>query len=125
MSSVAGAPWGTLDETLRLTKMADLQSTGGLVTGPAFADWRSFNFATEPVTLSIDGSIRVDRTGSNPAGDLFRLLTWLANQGSQTGGLRAGQWITTGSWTGATYALQRSAVAAHFATLGRVDLHFT
>ena len=112
-------------DTLTLSKLADLQSTGGLVTGPAFPAWRTFDFTHEPVTLAIDGSIRVERTGSNPAGDLFRLLTWLANQGQLTGGLRASQWITTGSWTGATYATQHSSASGHFTTLGRVNLHFS
>jgi hypothetical protein len=36
-----------------------------------------------------------------PPGLLLRLVLWLANEAqSRTGGLLAGQWITTGSWTG-------------------------
>ncbi len=51
--------------------------------------------------LAVDGMVRVERTGSNTSGDLMRLVPWLANEGAvRTGGLKAGQWITTGSWTG-------------------------
>jgi 2-keto-4-pentenoate hydratase len=75
--------------------------------------------------LAVDGIVRVERTGSNTAGDLLRLLPWLANQGAaRTGGLRKGQWITTGSWTGNTLASSRCAVEVVFSTAGRVDLRF-
>jgi 2-keto-4-pentenoate hydratase len=77
------------------------------------------------VTLAVDGSVRVERTGSNTSGDFLRLLPWLANQGAaRTGGLRAGQWITTGSWTGNIQALAGSTVEAHFSTVGRSNLVF-
>ena len=73
----------------------------------------------------VDGVVRVERTGSNTAGDLLRLLPWLANEGAaRTGGLRKGQWITTGSWTGNTLASSRCPVEVLFSTAGRVDLRF-
>jgi 2-keto-4-pentenoate hydratase len=118
---------GLVDPTIadKLSMIADLQMHGGFVYGPACSMWREIDFAKESVTLAIDGSIRVERTGSNPAGDLYRLLPWLANEGrARTGGMRAGQWITTGSWTGVSTAESASAVDAHFSTLGRVSLSF-
>ncbi len=109
----------------RLNMIADLQMHGGFVYGPAFAGWRDIDWRTETVTLAVDGAIRVERTGSNTAGDLMRLLPWLANEGaSRTGGLRAGQWITTGSWTGNTVAEDRSSVDVVFGHLGRVTMRF-
>lgn len=105
--------------------LADLQTHGGFVYGPAIADWTSFDFSKEPVTLAIDGSVRVEKTGSNTSGDLVRLLPYLANEGAaRTGGLKAGQWITTGNWTGVTFALPGSEVEVRFAHLGRVCLRF-
>ena len=105
--------------------LADLQLHGGLVYGPAFPNWRTLDFTTESVCLTVDGVIRVERTGSNTAGDLLRLIPWLANEGAaRTGGLRAGQWITTGSWTGNTPADSTSSVMAEFTEAGRVDLCF-
>ncbi len=75
--------------------------------------------------LAVDGSVRVERTGSNTSGDFFRLLVWMANGGApRTGGLRRGQWITTGSWTGNTPAASGSSVDAEFSTAGRVNVRF-
>ena len=109
----------------RLSMIADMQMHGGFVYGPACPQWRQVDFSKEQVTLAVDGAVRVERTGSNTAGDLLRLLPWLANQGAaRTGGLRAGQWITTGSWTGNTTATMGSAADVRFSTIGRVNTRF-
>jgi len=109
----------------RLSMLADLQSHGGFIYGPAYADWKSVDFNTEKVTLAIDGVVRVERTGSNTSGDLVKLLPWLANEGAaRTGGLRKGQWITTGSWTGNTLASANDTVDVAFSTVGSVSLRF-
>ena len=118
---------GLVDPTKaeRMSMIADLQMHGGFVYGPALAGWREIDWTDETVTVAIDGVVRVERTGSNTAGDLMRLLPWLANQGTaRTGGLRAGQWITTGSWTGYTLAEPRSSVDVSFGRLGRATLRF-
>jgi 2-keto-4-pentenoate hydratase len=109
----------------RMAMAADLQMHGGFVYGPAFPNWQSIDFSKEKVMLAVDGIVRVERTGSNTAGDLLRLLPWLANEGAtRTGGLHKGQWITTGSWTGNTLASPGSAVEVNFSSAGRVDLRF-
>jgi 2-keto-4-pentenoate hydratase len=118
---------GLIDPTkaARLSMIGDLQMHGGFVYGNAFPDWQSVDFSKEKVTLAVDGVVRVERTGSNTSGDLMRLLPWLANEGAaRTGGLKAGQWVTTGSWTGVTLADAASAVSVEFARVGRVGLRF-
>ena len=108
-----------------LSRVADLQMHGGFVFGPACPDWQQVDLSQERVSLDIDGTVREERTGSNPAGDLLRLLPWLANEGAaRTGGLRRGQWITTGSWTGNTLAIAGSSVDVRFSSLGRVTVGF-
>ena len=55
----------------------------------------------------------------------MRLLPYLANEGAaRTGGLKAGQWISTGSWTGNTPAIAGARVDVSFEHAGRVDLRF-
>lgn len=109
----------------RLASLADLQMHGGFVYGSPCPNWRDLDFTTEHVLLAVDGILRVERTGSNTSGDLLKLLPWLANEGaSRTGGLRAGQWITTGSWTGNTLACPNSTVEVTFSTAGRANLRF-
>jgi len=109
----------------RYSMLADLQMHGGFVYGPAFVGWEKVDFNSEGVILVVDGAVRVERTGSNTSGDLLRLLPWLANEGARrTGGLKRGQWITTGSWTGNTLASAGSTVDLEFSTVGSVNLRF-
>jgi len=108
-----------------LTSSADLQMNGAFITGPAVANWQSIDFHTETVTLTVNGKVEVQRTGSNTSGDLMRLLPYIANEASvRTGGLKAGQWITTGSWTGNTPAPAGSRAEVAFTHAGRISLHF-
>jgi 2-keto-4-pentenoate hydratase len=77
------------------------------------------------VTLAVDGTVRVERTGSNTSGDFLRLLPYLANEGAaRTEGLKKGNWITTGSWTGNTLATAGATADVRFSTAGRVYLRF-
>ncbi len=109
----------------RLSMIADLQMHGGFVYGDAYTDWQRIDFTQEHVMLAVDGAVRVERTGSNTSGDLLRLLPYLANEGaSRTGGLKRGDWVTTGSWTGNTQASAGSVVDVQFSTAGRVNLRF-
>lgn len=113
-------------QAARLSMIADLQTHGGFVHGPAVPAWQQIDFSTETVTLSVDSVVMVERTASNTAGtDLLRLLLYLANEGaSRTGGLKRGSWVTTGSWTGNTFAAAGSAVNVRFSSAGDVSLRF-
>jgi 2-keto-4-pentenoate hydratase len=113
-------------EASRLSTMADLQNHGGFVYGPAMPGWRDIHFDGETATLAVDGSIRAEHTASAASGEfLYGLLLWLANEGAaRTGGLRAGQFVTTGSWTGVTRTSSNSTVDVQFTTIGRVSLRF-
>lgn len=109
-----------------LQRMADLSVHGGFVAGPAVENWQQIDWSAEHVVLTVDGAVRMEKTGSSPSGpDLVRLLMYLANEGAErTGGLKAGEWITTGSWTGATWVSPNSEVLARFATAGTAGLQF-
>lgn len=110
---------------LKLQMIADLQMHGGFVYGAAVDGWRAIDWTKETVALAVNGSIRVENVGSNTSGDLRRLLPWLANHGAErTGGLRAGQWVTTGSWTGVATGTERSTADARFGTAGVVAVRF-
>ena len=109
----------------KLSMIADLQMHGAFVYGAAVANWQKIDFSKEHVLLAVDGVVRVERTGSNTSGDLMRLLPWLANDGAvRTGGLKAGQWVTTGSWTGLSLGIACSEVDVTFSTAGKVNLRF-
>jgi 2-keto-4-pentenoate hydratase len=101
-----------------LTNLADTQSHGGFVYGPGLADWHGIDFARETVEQYVDGKLQMSRTG-NPAGDMIRLVVWLANEGSVwAGGLKAGQFVTCGSWTGKSVVGPGAQVRVRFPSLG-------
>ncbi len=109
----------------RLTAVADLQSNGGFVAGDPVAGWQTVDFASLGGQMNVDGFVRVTG-GKNSAGDdMVRLVHWLANEAQErTGGLRAGQWITTGSWTGKILAETGSIAVARFPHFGEVTVTF-
>ena len=105
--------------------VADCQSHGAFVYGPAVHDWQKIEWDCEPVVLLIDGKAAVEGVGSLPARDLLRLVTWLASVGATwAGGLKAGDFVTTGSWTGKAYAENGGTVVARFPSLGKAVLTF-
>jgi 2-keto-4-pentenoate hydratase len=114
------------DKADRLSVTGDLQMNGGFAFGAALPGWTAVDLTRETATVIVDGSIRFEGTASNTAGtDLLRLVSYLANEGAErTGGLLAGQWITTGSWSGKTLAASGSAVIVSFSTFGEVRLQF-
>ncbi len=97
-----------------LAILADFIQTGGYAVGAPLPGWREVDFASLAVTQTIEGGPARCAVG-NPAGDMTRLLVWLANTGATwAGGLRAGQVVTCGSWTGKTTAPAGSTVKAAF-----------
>ncbi len=109
----------------KLSLLADLSTHGGFVYGAPAANWQGIDFARETVSLTVDG--RPLRTASaNPAGDMIRLVQWLADTGARwAGGLRAGQFVTCGSWTGKDFLAPGAQVQVAFAHAGACAMEFT
>jgi 2-keto-4-pentenoate hydratase len=112
------------DKVDPLSRIADLQINGGFVYGPACPQWQSVDLTAEMATMSVDGAVRVESHA--PEGfDPLRLLVWLANEGQvRTEGLRAGDWVTTGSWTGKILGGVGAEAIARFTSLGEVRVCF-
>jgi len=117
------AAWARQGEWSRL---ADQACHGALVVGTGTANVAGVQPLAQGVGLSVNGSVAVQHaTWGNPAGDPLRLLAWLANTGAHSlGGLRAGQWVTTGSCTGTVLVAPGTRVVADFPGLGRAELVF-
>ncbi len=108
-----------------LSGLADSLSHFGLVVGPAIPDWQSIDLAAEQVALIVNGK-EMKRCTGNPAGNMLRLLVWLANQGAHwAGGLRAGQYVTTGSWTAKDFVAPGAEVRIAFDHAGEAALRFS
>jgi hypothetical protein len=111
-----------------LTILADCGMHGGLVVGQPIAAWRPEMFQTLRVVSTVNGALQREAVGSNPGGtDLMRLLVWLANSEvvRAAGGLTAGAYVTTGSWTGADSLPEGAHVVGRFDGFSPVEATFT
>ena len=112
------------DQLDKFTLLADSLTHGAFVYGPPAADWQGIDFASETVELVVDGEL-IKTTTANPAGDMIRLVQWLADTGTRwAGGLRAGQYVTCGSWTGKDMVPANAQVQVTFAHAGSVSVEF-
>lgn len=105
--------------------LADNQMNHALVVGESIADWRALDWPNLQVKLVIDGTVVVEQKGGLGAVDPVRPLAWMIDHAVRhRGGLRAGQAITTGSWTGLRYFPPGTRARGEFAGLGAVEATF-
>lgn len=108
-----------------LAGLADALSNGGFVYGPGRTTSIAIDQTAQAVELYFNDRQVAAGVGGNPVGDIWPLITWLANHAAERdGGLRAGQIITTGSCTGMLRADPGTRVKAVFPGLGEVELTF-
>jgi 2-keto-4-pentenoate hydratase len=109
-----------------LAQLADLQTHGALVVGePSTMAPADLDLQQVEAYLAFDGQPVASCCGANPAGDVWRLLAWLAWHCAQRGRpLRAGDVVTTGSCSGMLFAGEGMEVLADLKGIGRVKLHF-
>lgn len=110
-----------------LVKLADCFSNGGLILGPEHKDWRKLDLLNHPVTIKVDGNVAATGKGSTvPGGPLAALVTMANNPPPWSGGLKAGQAVTTGA-AALTEQLAPGPheVVVEFGSLGDVRLSLT
>jgi 2-keto-4-pentenoate hydratase len=107
----------------RPSHVADQLNHGALAVGATSTRLADVDPSRQRAILKVNGEVRADAVGGNPAGDPLRLLLWLANSGSQSaGGLSAGSVITTGSLTGITFVNPPVNLEADLPGLGTVRI---
>lgn len=108
-----------------LWKLADNQVNEGLLVGTQAAVEPAF-WEDASIRMSVDGDVRKEAKGPNPGGDSLDLLVWLANHvGTHCAGLRAGQIVTTGSYSGLDMIAVGQTVEADYGPLGSLRLDVT
>lgn len=106
--------------------MADNIAHLGYVVGADVADWRRCDLPNLAVRQSYDCTVQVDQKGGNPSGDPVLPLVWLANHLHGLGEhLRAGQVVTTGTYTGCIFVPPGQRVQAGFAGFGEITFDLT
>ena len=107
-----------------LTNLADTQSHGGFIYGPGTLNWQGIDLSSMVCEQHVDGTLSKDKTGY-PFGDIMDMMEWLANVGAVwAGGLKAGQFVTCGSWTGKECVGAAANVRVSFTSLGEVVLRY-
>jgi len=111
--------WRVVDKP---SVLADFNSNGALVVGPALPEGAGGDYTGLTASVTFDGVEKASFTNGNPAKDLLRLVTWLANHcAARCGGLRSGDLVTTGSHTGMQFAVPGTKVTGSFSSLGSVS----
>lgn len=102
---------------------ADNASHGCWVHGAPVEDWSAFDPIETPIILSIEGGAQASGAGRNVDGGPFGAAAWLANALAAKGrGLRAGDFVTTGTATAPLPVGAGERVRADFGPLGMVEL---
>lgn len=107
-----------------MANLADTQSHGGFVYGPGVEAWQAIDLSALECRQLVNSALDAGRTGY-PFGDIMDLMMWLANTGSTwAGGLKAGQFVTCGSWSGANRVPAGAVVRAEFPGLGEAQIEY-
>ncbi len=107
-----------------LEKLADCVSNGGFVHAATVADWSGLDLEHIHVTLLVNGETVLDQNGGNPSGDPLKVATALANMLRSGRGVRAGQFVTCGTFTGLRFLKPGDTCIARFAGLGEASVTF-
>jgi 2-keto-4-pentenoate hydratase len=102
---------------------ADMAYFGALVTGAPAPGWRQTDLAAVGVRLSVNGEAVRQGTGAAVMGHpLDALAGYIAQIGADGRGLRAGEIVSTGTWTLPYVAQRGDRVHADFGALGSVEV---
>ena len=108
-----------------LEQLADGMANGGLVCGPETQDWAALRLGRLRVTLRVNDSVVVDSEGGHPIGDPLAVAVALVNMMTANGGVKAGQVVTTGSWTGLRFLKPGDLCVVTFEALGTAEVVFS
>lgn len=106
-----------------LAFLADNAGNDGYVTGGSTRDFRNRDLTRLRCRLSVGGELVHDKVGGHPQGDPIEpIRAWLARADDTLGGLRAGQVVTTGSFTTPFRAEHAALFEASMEGIGEVRL---
>jgi 2-keto-4-pentenoate hydratase len=105
-----------------IERTADCMSNGAYVIGSDRPDWRAFDLVNIPVTLTFGDDVVVKKNGGHVAGDPLKPAVDLVNALRGGTGVRAGQMMTTGTYTGLNFATPGRRIRAAFENFGAAEV---
>ncbi|HVO87612.1 MAG TPA: hypothetical protein VMV45_03645 [Casimicrobiaceae bacterium] len=109
----------------RLEAMADHNTTGAYITAEGRADWQSFDFASMRVVMRTPSRVLVETIGGHAFVDPFLPCVVLVNEMRHRGGVRAGELLVTGSFSGFFAVEADEPVTAEFEGFGSARATFS
>jgi len=114
-----------LDErSSKLEALADHNTTGAYIVGEGRTDWQDFDFAAMRVKMRTRDRVIVETVGGHAFLDPFLPCVVLVNQMRHRAGLRAGQVLVTGSFSGFFEVAADEPVTAEFVGFGSAEATF-
>ena len=107
-----------------LEQLADNLINGALVPGEETRDWARLELARLRMMLEVNGETVVAQQGGHAGGDPVGFALALVNAMRDSGGVKAGQVVTTGSWTGLRFLKPGDRCSIRFEALGGAQVVF-
>jgi 2-keto-4-pentenoate hydratase len=107
-----------------LEQLADCMINGALVIGSEILDWSQLDLPRLHVALLVNDKPVLERQGRHPTDDPLAVAVALVNMMRDAGGVKAGQLVTTGSWTELRRLRSGDRCAVQFEKLGSAQVLF-
>ncbi len=106
------------------TRLADNFANTVYAAGPGLKDFRTLDLAQLRCILKQDGKVVSDRPGGHQQGDpMTPVIAWANSQRDAFGGIKAGQFITTGTLTQPYDLASNATLEAELEGVSKVTLH--
>lgn len=106
-----------------LVVTADFGANVAFVAGRGTTDWQAHDLSSIPVTALVNGQEIASGNGKAVMGHPLNALVWLTRHlGASGQGLRAGDWISTGTCAGVVPIRAGQTASANFGPFGSVTL---
>lgn len=107
-----------------LDNLADSVSNGAFVHAAPVRNWQGLDLGRLHVRLTVNGQVVLDQDGGHPTGDPLGVAVALVNLMRDAGGVRAGQFVTCGTFTGLRFLKPGDVCGVQFEGLGAVQVTF-
>jgi len=110
-------------ETMRgLLAIADFGANQSMVIGKPYKDWQSLNIEKHNITVQINNDEPIiGHSGMSIHGNPLHFIVWLVNHPlMQNTGLKAGQFVSCGTCTGAPFIKANDSITGDFGALGKL-----
>ena len=119
---VVGSRYISYPDTPFLDRLADRMSNGAFVVGACTGEGAAPDFTAVRVRQAMDGVVTIDRVGGHPRKDPLLPAIEFVQAIQHRRSLKAGQLITTGTFTGMVFARAGQRYGVEFENFGRVEV---